>query len=298
MTSVADFIKIPKTDSHNNLDLGMRYSSFVTWAGFYVPGYPENNKKPEKSVRDTIKSFTQIRIGSEKDLHNLFCLTLSEAAADNTTVINATINNALLDSCDTPEVFVNLIKTVADKYSSSIKLVPVLALDADSISETTLPMAGSLLGSGIFKGIYLYGKNILTPSDTFKNFVKGAEEHNLKIRLNSSVASTEEDFLFLCRTYKPSGIVSGETNALSTQATDWLKQNKTTIIVTPDTDFASESITLQKKAEAIRTLLDAGAAVKPATESILLYNKSLSQFASNLCNTGLFTKEEMITFLS
>ena len=40
MVSVSEFKKRAKMDAHNHLNLGMRYASYVSWAGFYIPDFP------------------------------------------------------------------------------------------------------------------------------------------------------------------------------------------------------------------------------------------------------------------
>lgn len=68
MTSVADFIKLPKKDFHSSLDLGMRYPSFVTWAGFYVPDFPEDGSPVKIEMRSQVHEYTSMRIATEDDI--------------------------------------------------------------------------------------------------------------------------------------------------------------------------------------------------------------------------------------
>ncbi len=87
----------------------------------------------------------------------------------------------------------------------------------------------------------------------------------------------------------PQTIVQADSFADDKELISILKQEKIKIILTPDTNP-------EQKAKNLRIFLDAGLDCALGTKSILLFNKSISQFASELCNTKLFTKEEM-TFL-
>ena len=79
MTSVADFIKLPKKDFHSSLDLGMRYPSFVTWAGFYVPDFPEDGSPVKIEMRSQVHEYTSMRIATEDDMKKLLFLSISDS---------------------------------------------------------------------------------------------------------------------------------------------------------------------------------------------------------------------------
>ena len=76
MTSVADFIKLQKVDFHNYIQFGMSYPSFVTWAGYYIPEFDDKQKRLSKEFQDDFISFARLRIKNQKDMQNLFTLSL------------------------------------------------------------------------------------------------------------------------------------------------------------------------------------------------------------------------------
>ena len=100
MTSVADFIKLPKKDFHSSLDLGMRYPSFVTWAGFYVPDFPEDGSPVKIEMRSQVHEYTSMRIATEDDIKKLLFLSISENLADNIIQTNAAIDSKLFQNCE------------------------------------------------------------------------------------------------------------------------------------------------------------------------------------------------------
>lgn len=297
MTSVADFIKIPKCDFHNNLDLGMRYPSYIAWAGFYMPDFPEDGSIVKKDLRSQIKEYTRIRTGSEGDIHKLLSLSLSEASADNITEIYGTINFSLLNACDTPENFVSAIDKALKAYSDKIRINTVLAADTDFLNENSIALCSSLLGSGFFKGVYLYGKNLTASPQKYAAFIKEAKNHGLHSGINAEAAKSSSDFLNLLYTFSPDVILQGDYAAKDKEILNCMKKNGVGAVITPNPDEANTVCSFNEKAVFLRNFLEAGVPAKIGTESILLFNKSISQFAAELANTKIFTTDELISIM-
>ncbi|WP_147613122.1 amidohydrolase family protein [Treponema pectinovorum] len=298
MTTVADFIKLPKKDSHNNLDLGMRYSSYVTWAGFYVPDFPEDGSFVKKELRAQVKDYTILRTASESDVQKLMALSLTEAIADNVQELYGTINYDLLDVCKTPEVFIALIENVKKKYAGQIKLKPILSIDTDNIKENTMETAAYLLTSNVFSDVYLYGKNLLSMPQKFTAFIKMAKEKGINSEIDVACAKSSDEFKKLLLSFVPAVIINGEKAARDKDILNFMNKNSISTVVTPNPDTANGNSTMQKKAEYIRIMKEAGSKVTLASESMLIFNQSISQFASALCNTDLFSKEEVETLIN
>ncbi len=297
MTSVADFIKLQKKDFHSNLDLGMRYSSYVTWSGFYMPDFPEDGSPASREIAEQVKEYTMLRTGNTNDVQKLMALSLTENEADNIIELNGSVNITLLNACDTPEDFVNAITAATVKYSSSIKINPILAINTDEMTQDTTALASSLLGSQLFKGVYLYGQTLFNMPQKFTAFITSAKDHNLKTEINAGLAKSSDDFMKLLRTFVPDVMIQGECAAKDREILNFMNKNKITAVITPNPFTSGTENTIEKKAQYLRNFLDAGTDAKLGTESILLYNKSISQMASELCNTGLFTKEEITSIL-
>ena len=75
MISVTDFAALPKVDAHNHLNLGMRYASYVPWAGFYIPDFPRKMSGLEE-MHDVISMYTRTRPRTAKDAQDLITLSL------------------------------------------------------------------------------------------------------------------------------------------------------------------------------------------------------------------------------
>ena len=271
----------------------MRYPTYVMWAGFYVPEFPQDGSAVSPDLARTVKEFTQTRVETEADIANLLTLSLNEADADKCTKITATFNNLLMKACDTPENFVSVIDSVFKKFSNRIQINPILAIDTDNIDMSTFAVASSLLGSGLFTGIYVYGDMMFKTPQRFASFVQTAKEHNLTTEIAGSYIKSSDAYMNLLRTFVPDVMIQGESAAKDPRAITFMKDNDISVVVTPNLGFGEQKMDMEQKAKYVRAFLDAGITVKAGTESVLLLNKSLSQFAADLCNTGVFTANEV-----
>ncbi|WP_296023113.1 hypothetical protein [Treponema sp. UBA7570] len=306
MTSVADFIKLPKKDFHSSLDLGMRYPSFVTWAGFYVPGFPEDGSPVKIEMRNQVHEYTSMRIATEDDIKKLLFLSISENIADNIIQTNAAIDSKLFQNCKKNCEFFLLLKTKIQKYSDHTKSDAFFSLDTDSADfrEKNLQFAKSFLlnenSKELFRGIYFYGKNILNLTENsteLKELIQTVKKNGLKIRVDLSSVDSANDFFRVFEFFEPQVLINADNAANFGEILTFLKKKSIQTVITPETHFKDKKMDFSEKAKKMRSFLEAGIETFLGTQSILLFNKSISQLASELCNTGLFTKEEMLSIL-
>ena len=284
----------------------MRYPSFVTWAGFYVPDFPEDGSPVKIEMRSQVHEYTSMRIATEDDIKKLLFLSISENLADNIIQTNAAIDSKLFQNCEKNCEFFQLLKTKIQKYSSRTKSDAFFALDADSVDfrENTLQFAKSFLSNEnskeLFKGIYFYGKNILSLTENsaeLKELIQTAKKNGLKIRVNLSPCDSANDFFRVLDFFEPQVLINADSAANSGEILALLKKNSIQTVITPENQFKDKKMDFSEKAKRMRSFLEAGIETFLGTQSILLFNKSISQLASELCNTGLFTKEEMLSIL-
>ena len=140
MVSFADFLKIPKTDSFNDLLSGMRYSSYTNWAGFKIPGFSDDEECNNPKLFDDFKFYNDIKINGKKDLQNLFYMSVSEAAVDNVKALYAGIDFSLCGKCDSPAEFIAAINEVKTKTEKTLDLYPILSINSDIKNNLFLEM--------------------------------------------------------------------------------------------------------------------------------------------------------------
>ena len=168
MANVSDFLTLEKVDAHNHLNLGMRYASYVPWAGFYIPNFPRKMNGLGE-MHEVIAQYTRNRSATAKDVQDLITLSVKDAIADGVTVLEGSCDISFVHHCnDSVDEYVELIHGIVKKFEGQIELRPELGMgklfDKTKIDAWVPP----LLESGIFKSIDLYGPEVEDGIDQFK----------------------------------------------------------------------------------------------------------------------------------
>ncbi|WP_407426145.1 hypothetical protein [Treponema sp.] len=314
MSSVADFIKIPKTDSCKHLQLGMRYSSFVRWAGFYLPNFSEDKRFPAGSDEDMVfrgelEEFIQDRIGSEHDLLLLLCYAISESVSENVTSLNGTINVDTVSNFKNATEFLDTIKLAAEKYSNKVKVRPFLGINSDK--ENNLPLANMLLESNLFEGIELYGRKYIENPEKFLSIFKTARKMGIKSRISCfgfKGMKNQEDIFEILLNLRPTHLLNPnialnnddlkifQNGKICDQIFEMQKEHAIYFEFSPAPVLSGNRG--EKKAFVIREFAEKGFPFSFCTEDMLFLNKSISEFAADLCNAGVFSENELTDILS
>lgn len=313
MTNVSDFIKELKIDSCKHLSTGMRYANFVHWAGFIVPGFYENSMirlEREKIVamRSEISSYTQMRVANAHDIFMLFCYAISESITENVKVLNGTVNVDFLSKCRNATEFLDTVKQAVDKYSDKIRVRPFLGIDTDN--ENNLPLAEMLLESKLFDGIELYGTRFAVMPEKFLSLFNTAHRMNIDSRiccLGFYHLKSREEIFEILNNLKPTLLLNPNI-AINNEALGVFKDErlckeivefgKTTNMKmefspAPGLSYFKGS----EKNNVIRDFAENGIPISLCTGDTLYLNKSLSEFATDLCNEGVFSKEEIMQII-
>ena len=314
MATISDFAKIPKIDSCKHLASGMRYSAFTQWAGFLVPDYDETTERKAGSpedieIRNELSSYTQLRVGSAHDILLLFCHAISESISENVTWINGTVNVDFLSKCKNPTEFLDTVKEACEKYSNKIKVRPFLGIDTDN--ENNLPLAEMLLDSDIFEGIELYGRKYAENPEKFLSIFKTARTKGIESRISCvgfHGMQHQEDIFEIIRNLRPTHLLNPnialnndalkifENGKICQQIFEMKKEFDVYIEFSPAPILSGNKS--EQKARAIREFAEMGIPFSLCSEDMLFLNKSISEFAADLCNAGVFSIEEMSQLIS
>ncbi|WP_191016639.1 hypothetical protein [Treponema zioleckii] len=295
MTNIADFIKIQKKDIHNHLLLGMRYPSYVLWAGFYIPEVSEAENESISNHRQKIIDYTHMRITSKKDVQNLFALSIIEALADNVETLEGTVNINLAEKCGSPSEFALTINSLLEKYSDQITIKPVLGVNTDS--ETKFFLAETFIERGLFHGLDIFGKDVIKNPEKYNNLLSFAKSYNLETKIHIEADSTPDEILKMLDVLFPSQIINADPLAKSDELLKFLSDNDLKVIISPTRMGATDN-SIEEKAKTLRVFCEKGIRSYISTGNILLHDKSISAFASDLCNTNIFSKDEMIEIIT
>lgn len=307
MATIADFLEIPKTDSCKHLSTGMRYSVYTQWAGFLIPDFIENVKAGSEEYRlqkKKVGSYTKDRIGCAHDMLLLFCHAISESISENIKNLNGSLSVEYLSKCKNATEFIDIIKQAKEKYIDKINFRPFLGIDSDN--ENNLPLADMLLESGIFEGIELYGTAFVENPEKFLAIFNSAHKMNIDTRIScqglKNLKSREELFELMLN-FRPTHLLNpniGLSNEalkifkqgkLYPEIIDFIHDNNIHIEFSPSPYHAERNP--KEKAHAIREFAENDIDFSLCTEDVLFLGKSISAFAADLCNEGVFSVEEI-----
>lgn len=298
MTELSDFSKIPKVDSFNDLLGGMRYSSYSRWSGFMIPGFSKDDECLDVKIIDDFKFYTNLKISGKKDLQSLFYMSLAEASADNVKKLYGGIDFSLCKKCENPAEFIAVIDEVKKKFKSSTEIFPVLQINSDS--ENNLFLAETFIENKNFAGIILFGGNFFSFDDKTQSFDKiftSARKSEIKTEINCVHSKNSDETNFALATFKPDFIKDLPEGACDEKTLDFIKQTEICAEFTPYIPSCLETEKI-KKYKFMRRLFDSGIKIRLCTGSLLLLKKSISEFAVDLCNSEIFSEDEVKSFFA
>lgn len=314
MVTISDFVKIPKFDSCKHLSTGMRYDWFIHWTEFVIPEFNEGKfldagSEEDLKIRAEVESYTNMRIGSAHDAFLLFCHAISESVSENVTELNGTINVDLISNLNNPSDFIDAIKSSCEKYADKIKVNPYLGLN--SSDDKNINLATMLLESGIFAGIELYGTGFAEKPEKFLTIFKTARKMNLESRigcLGFKNFADRDSVVEIIQNLQPTRLLNPNV-AVNKDNLSVFKDGK--ILPEVVAFFKNDGIKIEfspapflsghcssEKLHVIREFSELGIPFSLCTEDLLYLNKSLSEFATDLCNEGVFSQEELVNIIS
>lgn len=314
MASISDFVRIPKIDSCKHLSTGMRYAAFTQWAGILVPDFSESEPRAAGSARDLVlraefDDYTQTRLCTAHDMLLLLCHAISESVSENVKVLNGTINVDFISKCKSPSEFLDVVKSAAEKYDGEISFRPFLGIDTEK--DNNLPLAEMLLESGIFSGIELYGRKYTEMPEKYLAIFNTARQMGIATRLSCVCfrdMKSRDEIFDLMQLLRPSYLMNPNTavgrdqldvyrnGRIPPEIIAFTKDNNIRLEFSPYPMLSNEHA--REKTFVIREVSECGLPFALGTEDMLYLNKSISEFAADLCNMGVFSPEEITKIIS
>ena len=295
--SVSDFIQCAKTDTHNHMNLGMRYASYVPWAGFYIPDFPRKLNGLDDMHNNVIIPYTRPRCKTAKDVQDLFTLTIQDAIADNVKILEGSTDISFVYHCGGVENYIELIAKVRDKFKDKIDFRPELGMGKTFDIEKIHQWAPELLQSGIFKSIDLYGPEVEDGLEAFKDIYALAGKLGIKKKAHVGEFSDAHSVHRFVEIFELDEVQHGRSAADDENVMKFLREHNIALNICPESNVMLCAAPSYKE-HSIRRLVDAGIRVNLGTDDLLLFNKSNSEQCVELVKAGLFTVQEMQQFLA
>lgn len=297
MISVTDFVSLPKVDAHNHLNLGMRYASYVPWAGFYIPDFPRKMSGLEE-MHDVIGMYTRTRTRTAKDAQDLITLSIQDAIADGVTILEGSIDISFVHHCNNNiDTFLTMIEKILSKFSNSITFLPELGMGKTFDKSKIKKWAPACMESGLFKSIDLYGPEVIEGIDEFKDIFDAASRLNIKKKAHVGEFSDAKSVRDFIEYFDLDEVQHGIGAAQDEKVIEFIKQRNVRLNITPASNVMLSAVPSLEE-HPIKKLVQSGVKVSIATDDLLFFNRSVSEQCADLVNAGLFTKQEVITLLA
>ena len=290
MSELEDFIKHPKTDAHNHLNLGMRYASYVPWARFLIPNFPRTMNGLAE-MHEVISTFTRPRCSTAEDVRDVISLSIEDAIADSVTVLEGSIDLQFVGHYNEDyDAFLGMISGLVEKYKDKIIFRPELGIGKTFDDAKVQKWVPILMKSGVFKSVDLYGP------ETFDGLERFTAKLGLKRKAHVGEFSDAASVKKLVEEFSLEEVQHGIGAAKDDKVLQFLADKKIRCNVTPTSNVLLSAV---KKLEdhPIKKMFEAGVRLSIGTDDLLFFNRSVSEECLDLENAGVLTKEQIFKIL-
>lgn len=292
MVTAAEFKNLHTIDAHNHLNLGMTYSSYVQWAGFYIPNFPRPLAGLTE-MHEIIGDYTRPRTKTENDVEHLLSMSIESAIADHVHDLEGSIDIGFIIHCGSIDRFLAMVDRLHQKYSSQITLRFELGMgktfDLTKINE----WAPICLESKLFQGIDLYGPEVEDGIEDFKHIYDLAGNLGIKRKAHVGEFSDAHSVERFIEVFNLDEIQHGLGAAQDEHVMQIIKDRNIRLNITPISNIMLKRV---KRLEdhPMKTLFDAGIRIALGTDDLMFFGRTISEQCADLVNCGLFTKDEVI----
>ncbi|MBO7421314.1 MAG: adenosine deaminase [Spirochaetaceae bacterium] len=296
MSELEDFIKHPKTDAHNHLNLGMRYASYVPWARFLIPNFPRTMNGLAE-MHEVISTFTRPRCSTAEDVRDVISLSIEDAIADSVTVLEGSIDLQFVGHYNEDyDAFLGMISGLVEKYKDKIIFRPELGIGKTFDDAKVQKWVPILMKSGVFKSVDLYGPETFDGLERFTALYELAGKLGLKRKAHVGEFSDAASVKKLVEEFSLEEVQHGIGAAKDDKVLQFLADKKIRCNVTPTSNVLLSAV---KKLEdhPIKKMFEAGVRLSIGTDDLLFFNRSVSEECLDLENAGVLTKEQIFKIL-
>lgn len=292
MVSITDFISLPKVDCHNHLNLGMRYASFVPWAGFQIPNFPRKMKGLNE-MHEVIGRYTRPRIATKKDVQDVISLSIQDAIADGVTILEGSVDLNFVNHCGKDvDSFCKMVVSLKEKFESKIDFRPELGMGKTFPKDCIDKWVPECLKSGVFKSIDLYGPEVEEGLEDFVYIYDLAGQLGIKRKAHVGEFSDSNSVKRFVEIFNLDEVQHGIGAAKDDSVMQFLKDRKIRCNITPASNEMLSAVPSIAE-HPIKKFVEWGIPVTISTDDLLFFNKSVSEQCVDLVNYGVLTIEQI-----
>lgn len=291
MKDIDYYKKQPKADTHNHLNLSMRYEVYKNWAGFEIPNFPRKMNGLSE-MHEIISKYTRPACKNAKDVMDLIEMSIQTAIADNVVQIEGSIDiNFIRQFDENLDSFLFAVDNLVKKYKKNINILPELGFAKTLEKKFLQKWADPMLKSGIFKSIDLYGPEIFDGIEDCAFIFKLAEKYSIKKKAHVGEFSDAASVKKFVKMFDLQEVQHGIGAVQDDNVLQFLADRKIRCNVCPQSNImlgAAKSL----KTHPIRKMLDAGVPISLGTDDILFFDKTNSEQLYDLVKDKVITEIE------
>ena len=263
----------PKSDTHNHLNLSMKYERYKHWAGVAIPNFPRKMSG----------------LNEMHDVKDLFEMSIQDAIADNVVWLETSIDIGFIKHYNNNiDKFLSDVSRLVLKYKKQIEIRPEVGipktLDRDFIRTWVYP----LFESGVFKNVDLYGPEIFEGIEDFGYIFKLAEKHNIKKKAHIGEFSDAQSVRKFVEFFELDEVQHGIGAAADDSVLKFLADRKIRCNVCPMSNVMLSAVPNLKE-HPIKKMIDAGIPIGLGTDDLLFFGKTNSDQLYDMLKCGLIT---------
>lgn len=278
----------PKADTHNHLNLSMKYEHYKHWAGMSIPNFPRKMNGLDE-MHEVIGTYTRPRCKTARDVKDLFEMSIQDAIADNVVWLETSIDIGFIKHYNNNiNLFLSDIADLIKKYKKQIEIRPEVGisktLDRDFVNKWVYPM----VESRIFKNIDLYGPEVSDGIEDFVYLFKLAEKFNLKKKAHVGEFSDAKSVRYFVEIFNLDEVQHGIGAATDDSVLRFLADRKIRCNVCPASNVMLTAVPSLKE-HPIKKMMDAGIPIGLGTDDLLFFGRTNSEQLYDMLACGLIT---------
>ncbi|MGP1593682.1 MAG: adenosine deaminase [Treponema sp.] len=278
----------PKSDTHNHLNLSMKYERYKNWAGMSIPNFPRRMSGLDE-MHEVIGAYTRPRCKTARDVKDLFEMSIQDAIADNVVWLETSIDIGFIKHYNNDvDALLSDIVELVNKYKHIISIQPEIGLaktlDRRFVDQWIYP----LVESNVFKNIDLYGPEISDDIEDFVYLFKLAEKYNLKKKAHIGEFSDAKSVRYFVEIFNLDEVQHGIGAASDDSVLQFLADRKIRCNVCPMSNVMLTAVP-DLKQHPIKKMLDAGVPIGLGTDDLLFFGRTNSEQLYDMLECGLIT---------
>lgn len=291
MKDLQYYVSQPKVDAHNHLNLGMRYKTYIAWAGIIIPDFPRPMNGLD-DMHEIIARYTRPRAKTAEDVRQLIKMSIEDAIADGVTRLEGSIDiGFMVHFKEDMDRFLRMISDLAAAYKEKITITPELGMGKTFDKRKIDKWAPALIKSGIFTSIDLYGPEIEEGIEDFTGLFELAGKLGLRKRAHVGEFSDAKSVRRFVEYFDLDEVQHGIGSAQDDSVLQFLADRKVRCNVCPQSNVLLGAVPSLKE-HPIKKMMDAGVPIALGTDDLLFFEDSVSLQLFNLVSQNILTESD------